>query len=284
MTTGTTVAVHDDLAAGQTGVALRSADNETARGVDEKFSLLREHARRENFLDNVLDAEFLDLSVFNIRRVLRGDDDVGNGNRLSVFIDNGDLRLRVRTEPRHLAALADLGQLAAKTMREHDRRRHELGSFIRGVAEHQTLVAGTLLVGLLAFGFAGINALRDVGRLLGDDDIDEHLVGVKHIVVVDVADFADGLAGERDEIELGLRGDLTADDGDVGFHVSFARDAGKFILRQTSVEDSVRNGIGDFVRVAFAHGLRREDVTAHDVFDFVSTVVNNILTYQDLMI
>ena len=36
------VGVHDDLAAGQTGVALRSADDEAAGRVDEKFGFLRE--------------------------------------------------------------------------------------------------------------------------------------------------------------------------------------------------------------------------------------------------
>ena len=36
------VAVHDDLAAGQAGVALRPADDEPAGGVDEKLRFLRE--------------------------------------------------------------------------------------------------------------------------------------------------------------------------------------------------------------------------------------------------
>ena len=99
MTAHAAVGVHDDLAAGQAGVALRSADDETAGRVDEKFRFLREHFRRENFLDDILDAEFFDLRVLDIRRVLRGDDDVGDGHRLVVFINDGDLRLRVGAQP-----------------------------------------------------------------------------------------------------------------------------------------------------------------------------------------
>ena len=37
---------------------------------------------------------------FDIRRVLRGDDDVGDRDRLVVFIDDGDLALRVGAQPR----------------------------------------------------------------------------------------------------------------------------------------------------------------------------------------
>ena len=85
-------------------------------------------------------------------------------------------------------------------MREHDRRRHEFAGFVARVAEHESLIAGTLLGGLLALGLARIHALRDVRRLLRDNDVDENFVGVKHIVVVDVADFADGFARDGDVI------------------------------------------------------------------------------------
>ena len=85
-----------------------------------------------------------------------------------------------------------LRELAAEAMREHDRRRHQLGRLVAGVAEHQSLIAGALLGGLLALGLLGIDALRDVGRLLRDQHVHEHLVRVEHVIVVDVADLADG--------------------------------------------------------------------------------------------
>ena len=260
------VGVHDDLATSQTSVALRSTDDETARGVDEKLSLVREQASRENLLDDVLDAELFDLGVFDIFRMLRGDDDVGDRDGLAVLINDGNLRLRIGAQPRRFAALANLGQLTTETMREHDRRGHQLGSFVARVTEHQTLIASTLLRGLLAFGLLGVHALSDVGRLLRHDDIDEHLIRVEHVVIVHVADFADGFARDGDEIELGLGGDFTADNGDVRLHIGFAGDAAELVLSQTGVEDGIGNGICDFVRVALADGLGRKDVTVAHVY------------------
>ena len=143
--------------------------------------------------------------MLHVRAVLRGNDDVGNGDGLVVLVNDGDLRLRVGPQPRHLAGLADAGEFAAETMREHDGRGHQLGRFIAGVAEHEPLVAGALLGSLLALGLAGVHALRDVGRLLRDDRVDENLVGMEHVVVVHVADFADGVAGDFGEIELRTR-------------------------------------------------------------------------------
>src|SRR5674476_1542867 len=65
------VAVHDDLAAGQTGVALRSANDEAAGGVDEKLRFLSEQMLRQNLLDDLLDAKFLDRLVLHVGAVLR---------------------------------------------------------------------------------------------------------------------------------------------------------------------------------------------------------------------
>ena len=93
---------------------------------------------------------------------------------LAVLVLDGDLALRVGTQPFHFAGLADAGQFAAELMRIHDRRGHQLGRFIAGITEHQTLVAGALLRGVLAFGGAGIHALGDVGALGGDGVHDEH--------------------------------------------------------------------------------------------------------------
>ena len=40
----------------------------------------------------------------------------------------------------------------AKLVREHDGRGHQFRRFVAGVAKHQSLVAGALLGGVLAFG------------------------------------------------------------------------------------------------------------------------------------
>jgi hypothetical protein len=43
---------------------------------------------------------------------------------------------------------------------------------------------------------ARVHALRDVGRLRGDDVHDENAVGVENVVVIDVADLPDGIADD----------------------------------------------------------------------------------------
>jgi len=194
-------------------------------------------------------------SVLAVSNFVGGNDDVGNGHGLAVLIHHGDLRFGVRAQPRDFAALADVRQFAAEAVGEHDRRGHQFGRFIAGVTKHQALVAGTLFVGLLTLGFAGVHALGDVGGLLGDNYIYKHAVGMKDVIVIDIADLADGRARDLDEIQVRLRGDLTADDDDVGFDVGFAGDAGKLVLREAGVQHGVRNGVRHFVRMALADGF-----------------------------
>ena len=109
--------------------------------------------------------------------------------------------------------------------------------------------------------FLRVDALRDVGRLLRHQHVHEHLVRVEHVVVVDVADLADALARDLDEVELGLGRDLAADDHDVRLDVGFAGDAAELVLREAGVEDGVGNRVGDFVGMTFADGFRGEDVS-----------------------
>src|SRR5690606_26128679 len=52
VTTHAAVGVDDDLATGETGVAAGTADDETARGVDEVLGVLVEEVRRERLLDD----------------------------------------------------------------------------------------------------------------------------------------------------------------------------------------------------------------------------------------
>ena len=192
--------------------------------------------------------------------VLRGDDHGGDFFRLAVDIAHGDLRLRVGAEPGGFAALADLGQFAAETVGEHDRCGHQLRCLVAGVAEHEALVAGALLGGLFTSGFLGVNALRDVLALLGDRFGDDHFVGVENVVVVDVADFPDGLTHDLFEIEFGVGRDFTGQHYHVAFDQRFAGHAAFFVLAQAGVEDGVGNGVANFVGVAFADRLGGKNV------------------------
>jgi hypothetical protein len=82
---------------------------------------------------------------------------------------------------------------------------------------------------------------------------------VEDVVVVHVADLADRGARDLLEVELGLGGDLAADDDHVRLDERLTGDAAVLVLRQAGVEHRIGNRVGDLVRMAFADGLRRED-------------------------
>src|SRR4051812_33361994 len=67
------VGIDDDLAAGQAGIALRTADDETTGRVDEKFSLIIEQVRRQDLFDDFSDAEVANLAVLHVCAVLGGN-------------------------------------------------------------------------------------------------------------------------------------------------------------------------------------------------------------------
>ena len=76
-------------------------------------------------------------------------------------------------------------------------------------------------------------------------------------IAYDLADGQDAL--ERLIAGQVWNGDFAADDDAIRFGVSFASDAAVAILFQACVQDGIGNGVTDFVRMAFADGLRRED-------------------------
>ena len=82
-------------------------------------------------------------------------------DRLAVLVAQRDLALGVGPEA---AARAPEWRASASALEDLvgvvDRRRHQLGRLVAGVAEHDALVAGALV--LVA---GGIDALGDVGRL-----------------------------------------------------------------------------------------------------------------------
>jgi hypothetical protein len=143
------VGVDDDLAAGQAGVAHRSAEDELAGRVDQQPHVGGVEGRQvdsarhraEHLLADVGVEQAVDVDVGG---VLAGDDDGVQPHRLVAVVLDGDLRLAVRAQVREHARLADLGQPPGQPVGQRDRQRHQLGRLVGGVAEHQALVAGAL--------------------------------------------------------------------------------------------------------------------------------------------
>ena len=195
------VAIDDDLAAGETGVALRSADDETAGRVDEEFGRAVQHRSRQHFADHFLDAEIFDLAVLHVGGVLSGNDDVRNTDRLVVFVNDRDLRLRIRAKPAALPLLR---------MRVNSRPRRCANMIGAGISSGVSSQAKPNIrpwspapcsAWSFAFRFGLIDTLRDIGRLIGDDVGDENFVGVENVVLVHVTDFLDRLAHDLVDVE-----------------------------------------------------------------------------------
>ena len=93
---------------------------------------------------------------------------------------------------------------------------------------------------------------------------------MEDIVVMVISDLPDGIADDLAKIESGFEGlilefgnrDLSTDHDDVALGIGLAGDSAAGIQRQTGIEDGVRNGVANFVGMAFADGFGREDVAA----------------------
>src|ERR1019366_3576580 len=76
--------------------------------------------------------------------MLRADENGLDLNRPAVAIPHADLSLRVRTKPGDASHVAVPGELRGEPVREEDRQRHPLGRLIRGISEHEPLIASPL--------------------------------------------------------------------------------------------------------------------------------------------
>ncbi len=94
--------------------------------------------------------------------------------------------------PQHLllAGVAGFRDQAQDLVRVEDRRRHQIRRLVAGVTEHDALVAGAFF--LIGARLQRVDALRDVGRLRMQQDLD--LGGLPVEAVLLVADVLDGVA------------------------------------------------------------------------------------------
>ncbi len=138
-----------------------------------------------------------------------------------------------------------------------DRRRHQLRRLAAGVAEHDALVAGALV--LVA---GGIDALGDVDRLGVQQDLDLAVLPVEALLLV--ADVADGGAGEILDLAEDRVGpaNLAGDDDAVGGRQRLAGDARLGHGRQIGVDDGVGDAVADLVGMAFGDRFAGEQIIA----------------------
>ena len=126
--------------------------------------------------------------------------------------------------------------MAAELVRVHDWCRHQFRRLITGKAEHKSLVTRTLLGGGFAGRSLGIDALRDIRALRGQVIVYENAVSVKHIIVIHVANPANGIAHDLLDVELRLGRDFATDTDDVAFDERLAGDTTASILREAGIK------------------------------------------------
>jgi len=148
----------------------------------------------------------------DILRVLRREDDGIDALRAPVDIFDGDLRLAVRAQVGERLVFAYPGELTGQQVGELDRHRHQLGRFIAGKPEHHPLIAGP----------TGVDALRDVGRLLLDRHDHATGFGIEAETRMVITGLLDGVPNHVAHLDVGVGRDLANHEGQSGGHRGLA--------------------------------------------------------------
>lgn len=233
------VSVDDDLTAGQTGVGLRTANDEAARRLDVVDRVVVEHLGRDDLVDDLFAKNGAHLFICDVISVLDGDDDRVDSNwddsAADDLVFDRDLRLGIRSDPFFFARFSELGHLDVQLVGEHESERHLLLSFVGGVSEHESLITSAdVFVGAVL-----VDALRDVGRLLLETVLDSACEVVQTFFVRVVSDSLDSITDDFLVVDVGVRVDLAADHDVTCFGESLARDLGAWILLEMGIKDGV---------------------------------------------
>ena len=256
------IGVHDDLAAGQSGVAVGAADDEFPGGVDVIDGLVGEeflqrglqlffHAGDQN-VDDVFFDLFSHLGVGGELVVLGGDHDSLDRFRLVVVvIADRHLRLGIRPEISDLLVFTpQLGQLDEQLVGQIQRQRHVIGRFVRRVTEHHALVPRTLVLGRTAD-----DAAVDIGGLLVNRGQHPAGIGLEHILALGVADLADDFPGDLLDVQIGVGFYLPRQHDLACGHQRLAGHLALGIECQKIVNQRVGNLVGHLVGMSFRYRL-----------------------------
>ena len=187
------ISVDDDLAAGQSGVAVGAADDEAPGWVDVIDGFVAEQFGGQDIGDDALHIGVklgLLVALVIAHAMLGRDDDRGRRGGLAVVEAQGDLALGVGLKEGRRARVAVGGHPLQDLVAVVKRRRHQIGGLVAGEAEHDALVAGTFVL------VAGrVDALRDVRRLAVEIIVEIGGLPVEAFLLV--ADPLDDAADDR---------------------------------------------------------------------------------------
>ncbi len=251
------IGIDDDLAAGDAGVAVRSADHEASRRVHIEV-LLRAHPAFREHPENVRTHDLADLVLVDVGTVLGRDHHAGRPHGLAIGVLQRDLALGVGAQLGRGPFMTRLGERFQDRVRVVDRRRHQLRRLPAGEAEHQALIASAL--GLVP---RGIDALGDIGGLRVQQVL--HLGRLPMEALLLVADVADRAARHLHQQILrdgGGAAHLAGQHHAVRGGQCLAADARQRIGGEESVHHRIRDAVADFVGMPFRHGFAGEEIIA----------------------
>ena len=213
---------------------------------------------------------FIAFAIVEIiaRRMLGRHDDRGRLDRALVGVAQRDLALGIGLEERRGARLAVGGHALEDLVAVIERRGHQVGGLVRGITEHDTLIARAFVL-VAAF----VDALRDMRRLGVEIILEAEAFPVKASLLV--PDVLHRLAHGRLDLverarcplvilEHALATDFAGQHDELGGGQRLARDSGFGILRQEQVDDRIADLVGHLVGMSFGHAFGgEEEAVAH---------------------
>mmetsp|Transcript_16354 Transcript_16354/g.30347 ORF Transcript_16354/g.30347 Transcript_16354/m.30347 type:complete len:266 (+) Transcript_16354:642-1439(+) len=257
-----TVGIDNDFTACQTGVTVRSTNDEATRGVQVVDGVVIQILFGDDRLDDVFHEVTLDLFVGDFLRVLARDDDGVDTNRhgdaVLQLVLAGDLSLGIGADPVASSVLANLGDLGSKLGGQHVCQGHQGLGFVRGVTKHDTLITGTKVFHLLC-----VNGLGNIGRLLLNGNNNVAGLVVETLGRVVVTNVLDGITDNLFVVDSGGGGNFSENHDHTGLAAGFASNTGGFVSSKARIQDGVRHLIGKLVRVSFIDRFGSEKESRH---------------------
>ncbi len=203
--------------------------------------------------NHFLHHRFADDVLFDVRIVLRRQNDGVHCHWAITFVAQCDLAFCVWAQPRQLSTLTQKRLTFHQTVRVINRCGHQHVGFVGGITEHQPLIAGAQV-----FVFTFIDAHGDVGGLFANGI--QYRAGrtVKTHVTAVVADIENHLAHQIFKINISRGAHLSSDDGHAGFDHGFNRNPCAFVFCENGIQHGVGYLIRHLVRVALGYRLRCE--------------------------
>lgn len=263
------VSIDNDLTTCETGIAVRTTDDELAGRVDKEGKLVVEESALllvETVVDDAWDEDVLDvltdlgkhLLVISVELVVLSRDNDGVDAYWLVgltVILNGYLALGIRTEVWHWRRLlaTDLVELDEEEVAQLEGQWHAVVGLVGSITEHHTLVTSTLLLW-----YATLNATVDVSALCMKGREDTTALAVKLVLGLGVTDLLDGLANSIAQFNVGRGLDLAGNDYLTGSNEGLTSYLALWIPSEKIVKYCVTDLVSDLVWVSLRHRFRSE--------------------------